>query len=211
MRQRGPTATALSPGLYLDGHSNRVPCTDNSVSLTPPVDVYATTIPSKLAAISPVLSRIQSPHPLLLDHHMTSDLKKQKPELSARTGAVQLHSKLHRKHHKNRRIGLHQNNGDVGRSLHSLKVTIRRTSQSHKIDSTQVKPGTLGGGLVNATVANSSPKPTAHQDSSCPPGSNVSCDVPTRNMDNILPGRTVAGITQPYSSPRTSGVSTVGL
>ncbi|KAA3674653.1 uncharacterized protein DEA37_0008116 [Paragonimus westermani] len=158
MRQRGSTATAFSPGLYMD--AIRALGSTSSASAVPPpteasvgpssTDTFAVSdISPKLISISPVLSRIQSPLAIvnnsarLLQTHSSdayvysrrksTDLSESdcSSKIAAHNRAF-LDAKL-RKKHKTRRAGLHQINGDVGRSLHSLKMTIRRTSQSHKV------------------------------------------------------------------------------
>ncbi|KAF6777254.1 hypothetical protein AHF37_02985 [Paragonimus kellicotti] len=158
MRQRGATATAFSPGLYMD--AIRALGSTSSASAVPPpteasvgasaTDAFAaSTLSPKLISISPVLSRIQSPLTIannstrLLQTHSSeayvynrrtsTDLPESDcaSKIAAHNRAL-FDAKL-RKKHKTRRAGLHQINGDVGRSLHSLKMTIRRTSQSHKV------------------------------------------------------------------------------
>ncbi|KAF5404627.1 hypothetical protein PHET_01883 [Paragonimus heterotremus] len=203
MRQRGATATAFSPGLYMDairalGSTSSAsavpPPTEASVGVITTDTFTASTLSPKLISISPVLSRIQSPlatannSTRLLQTHSSeayvysrrksTDLPESDcPSKIVAHNRALFDAKL-RKKHKTRRAGLHQINGDVGRSLHSLKMTIRRTSQSHK-----VHPSVC-------TVVDLKRTHNGYTEAQIPPRTIPSSPLPTSNCAPIAKNRT---------------------
>ncbi|GAA50974.1 zinc finger protein 609 [Clonorchis sinensis] len=178
MRQRGPTATALSPGIYMDGVTAfvsgtvpRAPSLAETTATVNPPGVFATTMPPKHVSISPVLSRIQPP---IQNRIMTDNTRHNIPygqsasrimsvsESNATTNRTHnrsmLHTKLRKKTKTKRLCASQQATGEPNRKIHPLKMTIRRTSQTHKVAS-DVRTATECSKLPNGFATNA-----AHSD-----------------------------------------------
>ncbi|CAH8494242.1 unnamed protein product [Schistosoma turkestanicum] len=145
MRHRGSTAE-LSPGLYLDKHCSEATMSPNN---SPKSDVqpglYCSPVTStKSSRISPVLSRIHpskvtscfSQSNRIQRHDFKSKYSGQLTSLNSsqeigKSGRYINHRKIRKKSKRETRF---QMNGNMDQNFHSLKVTIRRTYKSNKLE-----------------------------------------------------------------------------
>ncbi|CAI2727628.1 unnamed protein product [Schistosoma spindalis] len=160
MRHRGPT-TELSSNVYLDKHcSNTTMLSSNDSSKSNNNNnnhqqqqqqqqhqgIYCTNVTSKTTGLSPVLSRI---HPTNGSNCFTQSNRVQRhdfkskysnqfnnnhhtsQEINNKTGRYINHRKLRKKSKCETRF---QMNGNIDQNFHSLKVTIRRTYKSNKLE-----------------------------------------------------------------------------
>lgn len=144
MRHRGPT-DELSPNVYLDKHcSDATMLTNDSTKSDQQQGIYCTTVTSKSTGLSPVLTRI---HPSNVSSCFSQSNRVQRHDFKSKysgqlnnlnssqeinkTGRYINHRKIRKKSKRETRF---QMNGNMDPNFHSLKVTIRRTYKSNKLE-----------------------------------------------------------------------------
>ncbi|VDO62276.1 unnamed protein product [Schistosoma margrebowiei] len=144
MRHRGPTAE-LSPSVYLDKHcSDATMLSNDSTKSDQQQGIYCTSVTSKSTGISPVLSRI---NPSNVSNCFSQTNRIQRHDFKSKySGQLNSHNSSqeinksgrymnHRKiRKKSKRETRFQMNGNMDQNFHSLKVTIRRTYKSNKLE-----------------------------------------------------------------------------
>ncbi|CAH8536271.1 unnamed protein product [Schistosoma rodhaini] len=144
MRHRGPTSE-ISSSLYLDKHCTEttILSTDSSKS-DQQSGIYCTPVTSKTSGISPVLSRL---HPSNVSNCFSQSNRVQRHDFKSKyssqlnslnssqeinkSGRYINHRKIRKKSKRETRF---QMNGNMDQNFHSLKVTIRRTYKSNKME-----------------------------------------------------------------------------
>ncbi|KAH9586811.1 hypothetical protein MS3_00004773 [Schistosoma haematobium] len=144
MRHRGPT-DELSPSVYLDKHcSDATMLSNDSTKSDQQQGIYCTPVTSKSTGLSPVLTRI---HPSNVSSCFSQSNRVQRHDFKSKysgqlnnlnssqeinkTGRYINHRKIRKKSKRETRF---QMNGNMDPNFHSLKVTIRRTYKSNKLE-----------------------------------------------------------------------------
>ncbi|CAH8534822.1 unnamed protein product [Schistosoma haematobium] len=144
MRHRGPT-DELSPSVYLDKHcSDATMLSNESTKSDQQQGIYCTPVTSKSTGLSPVLTRI---HPSNVSSCFSQSNRVQRHDFKSKysgqlnnlnssqeinkTGRYINHRKIRKKSKRETRF---QMNGNMDPNFHSLKVTIRRTYKSNKLE-----------------------------------------------------------------------------
>ncbi|CAH8534727.1 unnamed protein product [Heterobilharzia americana] len=147
MRHRDPTTAELSPGLYLDKHCSETPILTNDPTksnLESGLYTAPTAATSKASRVSPVLSRM---HPSNITNCFSQSSRVQRQDFkskyhgqvtglnssqdTSKSGRYINHRKVRKKGKRETRF---QMNGNIDQNFHSLKVTIRRTYKSNKLE-----------------------------------------------------------------------------
>lgn len=143
MRQRGPTATALSPGVYLDNHSSKemppradTPVNGNDITSNSTSGAFTPSVASRLPDLSihanpPTVNSVNNVLHTLANHNSTLNYSSHQD--NTKLSSRYLSNRKLRKKRAAEYANMHYD-GDKMRNLHSLKVTIRRTYKPNETD-----------------------------------------------------------------------------